>query len=119
MTDVAHDTTMTNAELSKMLWSARESIAMFADIVEARSGQPDEMNRALVGQIDAYRESRGWNADGFGDEPTFAKHRIEQAGSAHTLLDRLDFAADDGFTVISVFYVPDDDFPWKAAIRVE
>jgi hypothetical protein len=56
------------ARLSKLLWDARESIEMWADTVEVRTGQPDRFNRDLVARIDAYRAERGWSPDGFGGE---------------------------------------------------
>jgi len=56
------------AKMSKMLWSARESIEMWADVVEIRAGKPDVQNRALVAEIDEYRKSRGWSMYGFGNE---------------------------------------------------
>lgn len=55
-----------NEALDKLLWEARESIEMWADTVEARTGRPDQFNRALVARIDAYRAEHGWPADGFG-----------------------------------------------------
>jgi hypothetical protein len=56
------------AQLSRMLFSARESIEMLADMVEARMGVPDAYNRGLVAEIDAYRAERGWSPNGFGGE---------------------------------------------------
>jgi hypothetical protein len=56
------------ARLSKMLFTARESVEMLADIVERRMVQPDKHNRRLVAEIDAYRAERGWNPHGFGGE---------------------------------------------------
>lgn len=59
---------MSNAQLSRMLFSARESIEMFADLVEAQTGRTDEYNRRLVAEIDEYRYMRGWSLHGFGGE---------------------------------------------------
>jgi hypothetical protein len=56
------------ARLSKLLFSARESLSMWADVVESRSGRPDQYTRRLVAEIDAYRAEQGWNPDGFGGE---------------------------------------------------
>lgn len=56
------------ARLSKLLFDARESVEMFADVVEARTGRRDEFNRRLVVDIDAYRAERGWSPNGFGGE---------------------------------------------------
>jgi hypothetical protein len=54
--------------LSQLLWAARETIEMWADTVEARTGKPDNFNRGLVSRIDAYRAERGWSPDGFSGE---------------------------------------------------
>lgn len=54
--------------LSRMLFHARESIEMFADVVEVRTGRPDTFNRNLRDEIDAYREEHGWSPNGFGGE---------------------------------------------------
>lgn len=56
------------AKLSRMLFAARESLEMLADIVEKDSGKPDLATRALVFDIDEYRKSQGWNPHGFGSE---------------------------------------------------
>lgn len=60
--------TYTAADLSRLLWGARETAEMFADIVEARTGKRDESSRRLVEEIDAYRAHRGWSPHGFGHE---------------------------------------------------
>ena len=54
--------------LSRMLFHARESIEMFADVVENRTGKTDSFNRKLVAEIDAYRSKQGWSLNGFGNE---------------------------------------------------
>lgn len=57
-----------SAELSRLLFEARESIDMWADVVESRAGEPATYERSLVNRIDAYRARQGWNPDGFGGE---------------------------------------------------
>ncbi len=59
---------VTNAELSKLLWSARENIEMWADVVESRTGKPANEARDTLAKLDAYRASRGWSPHGFGGE---------------------------------------------------
>jgi hypothetical protein len=54
--------------LSKLLFEARESISMWADVVEARYGARDRYNRALVQKIDDFRAEHGWNPHGYGGE---------------------------------------------------
>jgi hypothetical protein len=65
--DLAHGRVL-NAQLSRMLFEARERVEMLADIVEGRTGKPAEYERGLVREIDAYRAARGWNPHGYGDE---------------------------------------------------
>jgi hypothetical protein len=55
-------------ELSKLLFEARESLSMWADVVESRAGKPDDSTRGLIARIDHYRAERGWDPDGFGNE---------------------------------------------------
>jgi len=55
------------ARLSEMLWRCRESLAMWADVVESRYGA-DAYTRGLIAQVDAYRAERGWRPSGFGGE---------------------------------------------------
>jgi hypothetical protein len=55
-------------ELSRLLFSAREAVEMFADVAEASAGRTDTHLRQLVADLDAYRAERGWSADGFGGE---------------------------------------------------
>lgn len=57
-----------DAELSKLLFEAREQLDMWADIVEVKSGVPARYPREVVARIDAYRAERGWSPDGFGGE---------------------------------------------------
>jgi hypothetical protein len=54
--------------LSRLLFQARESIDMFGDIVEARTGKVDNYTRHLRDEIDLYREEQGWSPNGFGGE---------------------------------------------------
>lgn len=54
--------------LSKLLFEARESLDMYADVVEARSGRKTPYLLELVARIDAYRAERGWSPNGFGGE---------------------------------------------------
>jgi len=56
------------AQLSRLLWQARESLEMWADTVEAKSRQPDDYTRGLVAEIDGYRALHGWSAGGYGGE---------------------------------------------------
>lgn len=58
----------TSADLSRLLFEARESVEMWADVVEARMGVPDSYTRGLVERLDAYRAERGWSPHGFGGE---------------------------------------------------
>src|SRR5215217_4365004 len=55
-------------QLSRLLFHARESIDMFGDIVETRTGKQDNFSRTLRDEIDLYREERGWSPNGFGGE---------------------------------------------------
>ncbi len=57
-----------NARLSKMLFDAREHLDMWADVVEARSGQRDHAVDRLIHEIDTYRAEAGWSPHGFGGE---------------------------------------------------
>jgi hypothetical protein len=59
---------MMEAELSKLLFEAREQVDMWADVVEAKGGKPASHARSVVERIDAYRRRRGWSPDGFGGE---------------------------------------------------
>jgi transcriptional regulator with XRE-family HTH domain len=63
-----HDGSADAVRLSRLLFEARESLQMWADSVESRSGQPDHYTRALVRQIDEFRAERGWSPQGFGGE---------------------------------------------------
>jgi hypothetical protein len=54
--------------MSRVLFMVRESLDMWRDVVEIRTGQRDDHTRRLVALIDAYRSSRGWSPDGFGGE---------------------------------------------------
>ena len=54
--------------LSRLLFEAREVASMYADVVKAMTGKDDQWLPRLTAEIDAYREQRGWPADGFGGE---------------------------------------------------
>lgn len=56
------------AELSAMLFDAREIISMYADVVVARTGQIDAWLDTTIRRIDSYRAERGWSPDGHGGE---------------------------------------------------
>lgn len=62
-------TEFTSADLSRLLFEARECIEMWADVVESRMGVPDTYTRGVVARLDAYRAHRGWSEHGFGNEP--------------------------------------------------
>lgn len=59
---------MTNRELSKLLFEAREEIEMWADVVEARTGKSASQTRDVLARLDQYRAERGWSPHGFGYE---------------------------------------------------
>lgn len=59
---------MTNSELSKLLFEAREQIDMWGDVVFARTGQCPEHINSIRDRIDTYRAERGWSPHGFGGE---------------------------------------------------
>lgn len=61
-----------SAELSRLLWDAREMLDMAADQLERGVGP----YRDLVIQIDAYRARQGWSPNGFGGEPTPDQHEV-------------------------------------------
>lgn len=67
----------TNAELSRLLFEAREQIEMWADVVEARTGQRDTWARSVLARLDAYRAERGWSPNGFGGEHDRDMLRLE------------------------------------------
>lgn len=71
------DRPTTNADLSRMLFEARELIEMWADVVEARAGKPDDWSRRVLREIDAYRAERGWSPYGFGGENDRDGYRLE------------------------------------------
>ena len=56
------------AQLSRLLFEAREVVEMFADVTHSTSGREDTWLRRLVADIDAYRAEQGWSPDGFGGE---------------------------------------------------
>jgi hypothetical protein len=59
---------MGEAELSKLLFLAREELEMWADVVESETGKPADSTRRVIEGIDAYRQERGWSPHGFGSE---------------------------------------------------
>lgn len=56
------------AEMSRLLFDAREAAGTLADIVERQSGGSDPWSRDIVGRIDQVRADAGWNPHGFGGE---------------------------------------------------
>jgi hypothetical protein len=56
------------AQLSKLLFEARELVDMLGDMVAARTGGADDWSRRVRDEIDAYRAERGWSPHGFGGE---------------------------------------------------
>lgn len=56
------------AELSRLLFEARERIDMAGDMVERVTGQSDTHARTLVKEIDEFRVAQGWSPNGFGGE---------------------------------------------------
>jgi excisionase family DNA binding protein len=56
------------AAVSKILFMVRESLDMWRDVVELRTGQRDTHTRWLVDLLDAYRAAHGWSPYGFGGE---------------------------------------------------
>jgi hypothetical protein len=57
-----------SAELSRMLFEARESIEMWADVIESKGGNPATHERGLIARVDEYRARQGWSPNGFGGE---------------------------------------------------
>lgn len=56
------------AELSKLLFEAREIAAMYGDVVEASWPGGGDYCYAVRDRLDAYRAERGWSPHGFGGE---------------------------------------------------
>jgi hypothetical protein len=56
------------SRLSRLLFSAREQVEMWADVVESQAGKPATAVRELVAELDAYRAERGWSPHGYGGE---------------------------------------------------
>lgn len=75
-------------ELSRLLFEAREEIAMWADVVEHRTAKRDRQLDDLLSRIDAYRARRGWDLDGFGHEtcPQCGGGRLPHGGFNYTRL---------------------------------
>lgn len=61
---------LTDAELSRLMFAARETIGQYAELVGELHPRESASKRALAlcGEIDAYRVSRGWDPNGFGGE---------------------------------------------------
>lgn len=60
---------ITDAELSRLLFEARELIDMWGDIVGGCEGEESaEYVWRVRDRIDAYRAERGWSPHGFGGE---------------------------------------------------
>ena len=57
-----------SALLSRLLFEAREVVAMYADVVKSVVGTEDQWLHRLVAEIDTYRVGRGWDGEGFGRE---------------------------------------------------
>lgn len=57
-----------NSRLSRLLFAAREEIDMWADIIEAKTGEKADPQRRIVREIDEYRAERGWSPNGYGGE---------------------------------------------------
>lgn len=57
-----------DADLSKLLWDAREIASMYGDVVQGMTGSTDNWIADTVERIDAYRASRGWSPSGYGGE---------------------------------------------------
>lgn len=55
-------------ELSRLLFEAREQVAMWADVVRRNGGADTSKADEVRDALDAYRARRGWNPDGFGGE---------------------------------------------------
>ncbi len=56
------------AQLSRLLYEAREEIDMWRVVVENRTGERAGRCRDLIERIDRYRREQGWNPDGYGGE---------------------------------------------------
>jgi hypothetical protein len=54
--------------LSMLLFSAREQIDMWGDVIEKQTGVRDEHTDGIRDVIDDYRRARGWSPHGFGME---------------------------------------------------
>lgn len=60
-------------ELSRLLFAAREEIAMWGDVLERRVAERDPSVDRLLAELDGYRTRLGWNPHGFGGEGPVAK----------------------------------------------
>lgn len=54
------------AGLDRLLFEAREHVAMWGDVVEARMGRRDPHVDSVRDRLDTFRATQGWNPDGFG-----------------------------------------------------
>lgn len=59
---------MTPAEVSKLLFEARELIDMYGDVVARATGCRAAHVDDVRDRLDAYRAARGWSRNGFGGE---------------------------------------------------
>ena len=55
--------------LSRLLYDAWDLLDMYGDSVLHRTGRRDERITQTRDGLAAYRAARGWNPDGFGNEP--------------------------------------------------
>ncbi len=70
--------------LSRILFNAREIASMYFDVVKSRTGKEDTWLKGFISEVDQYRESRGWNKYGFGDEKESPSHLTQ---TLESLLD--------------------------------
>lgn len=59
---------VTPAQLSRVLFSAREQLSMWNDVIELRGDRRDAKLDDLIADIDNLRTEQGWSANGFGGE---------------------------------------------------
>lgn len=59
---------MSNAEVSKLMFEAKESLEMWNDVVNAKMGRDDPYTKGLIDRIVEYRKTQGWSPNGFGGE---------------------------------------------------
>jgi hypothetical protein len=80
-------------ELSRLLFEAREEIAMWADVVERRTVRRDPQLVRLLADLDRYRARCGWDPDGFGGEGPV---RSDQGPDRSPALARSQAGSDSG-----------------------